>query len=180
MTIRQLIITLENGQEVEGESHIFSDRVTTNDALPGHIVMTYHVYVPITHPMFKKLVGVDATMLEELDKEYKTTAFLVEVQRGLVLTRKQYDSLDVYKETVIDDHAKIDELYIEVVGYIDGTNSLVECEGTVLANTVKEWIEDHDSSSTSSTWSMLVKSKPFHYAVPHIAKMAFIKEWGKI
>ena len=163
MTIRRLIITLENGQEVEGESHIFSDKVTTNDALPGHIVMTYHVYLPITHPMFKKLVGVDATMLEELDKEYKTTAFLVEVQRGLALIRKQYDSLDAYKETVINDHAKIDD-----------------CEGTVLANTVKTWIEDHDSSAMSSTWSMLVKSKPFRYAVPHIAKMAFIKEWGKI
>jgi hypothetical protein len=180
MTLRHLLITLENGQEVEGESHIFSDRVTTNDALPGHIVMTYHVYLPTTHPMFKKLVGLDATMLEELDKEYKTTAFLVEVQRGLVLTREQYDSLDSYEETVINDHSRIDDLYIEIVGYIDDTNSLVECEGTVLANTVKEWIEDHDSSSMSSTWSMLVKSKPFHYAVPHITKMAFIKEWGKI
>lgn len=119
MTIRRLIITLENGQEAEGESHIFSDRVTTNDALPGHIVMTYHVYLPITHPMFKKLVGVDATMLEELDKEYKTTAFLVEVQRGLVLTREQYDSLDSYEETFINDRAKIDDLYIEVVDCSD-------------------------------------------------------------
>lgn len=176
MTIRRLIITLENGQEVEGESHIFSDRVTTNDALPGHIVMTYHVYLPATHPMFKKLVGVDATMLEEIDKDYTVTSFLVEVQRGLVLTREQYDSLDSYEETVINDRAKIDDLYIEVVGYIDDTNSLVECEGTVLANTVKEWIEDHDSSAMSSTWSMLVKSTSFHYAVPHITKMAFIKE----
>lgn len=176
MTIKRLSIMLENGQEVEGESHIFSDRVTTNDALPGHIVMTYHVYLPITHPMFKKLVGLDATMLEEIDKDYKATAFLVEVQRGLVLTREQYDSLDVYDEITINDRAKIDDLYIDVVSYVDDANSLVECEGTVLANTVKEWIEDHDSSSMSSTWSMLVKSTPFHYAVPHITKMAFIKE----
>lgn len=176
MTIRQLIITLENGQEVEGESHIFSDRVTTNDALPGHIVMTYHVYLPATHPMFKKLVGLDATMLEEINKDYKATAFLVEVQRGVVLTREQYDSLDAYHETIVNDHSKIDDLYIEIVGYIDDTHSLVECDGTVLANTVKEWIEDHDSSSMSSTWSMLVTSKPFHYAVPHITKMAFIQE----
>lgn len=176
MAIKRLSITLENGQEVEGESHIFSDRVTTNDALPGHIVMTYHVYLPITHSMFKKLVGVDAVMLEEIDKDYQATAFLVEVQRGLVLTREQYDSLDAYHETIINDHSKIDDLYIEVVGYIDDTHSLVECEGTVLANTVKEWIEDHDSSSMSSTWSMLVKSKPFTFAVPHITKMAFIQE----
>lgn len=176
MTLRQLIITLENGQEVEGESHIFSDKVHTNDELPGHIVMTYHVYLPTTHPMFKKLVGLDATMLEEIDNDYRATSFLVEVQRGLVLTREQYDSLDAYHETIINDHSRIDDLYIEVVGYIDDTHSLVECEGTVLANTVKEWIEDHDSSSMSSTWSMLVKSRPFHYAVPHIAKMAFIQE----
>lgn len=176
MTIKRLSIMLENGQEVEGESHIFSDRVTTSDALPGHIVMTYHVYLPATHPMFKKLVGLDAVMLEEIDKDYKTTAFLIEVQHGLVLTREQYDSLDAYHETLINDHSRIDDLYIEVVSYIDDTNSLVECEGTVLANTVKTWIEDHDSSAMSSTWSMLVKSKSFHYAVPHIVKMAFIQE----
>ena len=180
MMIRQLIITLENGQEVEGESHIFSNHLPMNDRAYGHIAMTYYMHLPIDHAMFKKLVGVDAAMLEEIDKEYKTTAFLVEVQRGLVLTREQYDSLDSYEETVVNDRAKIDDLFIEVVGYIDDTYSLVECEGTVLANTVKEWIEDHDSSSMSSTWSMLVKSKPFHYAVPHIAKMAFIKEWREI
>ena len=176
MTIRKLRIMLEDEQEVNGESHIFSDKVRTNDELPSHIVMTYHVCLPTIHPMFKKLVGVDATMLEEIDKDYNATAFLVEVQHGLVLTRDQYDSLDSYEETVINDRAKIDDLCIEVVGYIDDTHSLVECEGTVLANTVEKWIEDHDSSSLSSTWSMLVKSKPFHYAVPHITKMAFIKE----
>lgn len=174
MTLRQLIITLENGQEVEGESHIFSNHLPMNDRAYSHIIMTYHVYLPTTHPMFKKLVGLDATMLEEINKDYKATAFLVEVQHGVVLTREQYDSLDSYEETVINDRAKIDDLYIEIVGYIDDTHSLVECEGTVLANTVKEWIEDHDSSSMSSTWSMLVTSKPFHYAVPHITKMTFI------
>ena len=98
------------------------------------------------------------------------------MQRGLALAREQYDSLDVYDEITIDDRVKIDNLYIEVVGYVDDTNSLKECEGTVLANTIKEWIEDHDSSGMSSAWSMLVKSKPFHYAVPHIKKMAFIQE----
>lgn len=176
MTLRQLIVTLENGQEVEGESHIFSNHLPMNDRAYSHIIMTYHVYLPTTHPTFKKLVGLDATMLEEIDKDYKATAFLVEVQRGLVLTREQYDSLDAYHETIVNDHSRIDDLYIEVVSYIDDTNSLVECEGTVLANTVKTWIEDHDSSSMSSTWSTLVKSKPFHYAVPHITKMAFIQE----
>ena len=123
MTLRQLIITLENDQEVEGESHIFSNHLPMNDRAYGHIAMTYHVYVPTMHPMFKKLVGLDATMLEEIDKDYKATAFLVEVQRGLVLTREQYDSLDAYKETIIDDRAKIDDLYIDVVSYVDDTNS---------------------------------------------------------
>ena len=176
MMLRQLIITLENGQEVEGESHIFSNHLPMNDRAYGHIAMTYHIHLPIDHTMFKKLVGLDAAMLEEIDKDYMAASFLVEVQRGLALTREQCDSLDAHHETIVSDHSKIDDLYIEVVGYIDDTNSLVECEGTVLANTVKEWIEDHDSSSMSSTWSMLVKSKPFHYAVPHIAKMTFIKE----
>lgn len=174
--IRKLTITLENGQEVDGESHIFSNHLPMNDRAHGHIAMTYYVYLPTTHPMFKKLVGLDAAMLEEIDEDYKATAFLVEVQRGLALTREQYDALDVYEETIIDDRAKIDDLYIEVVGYIDDTHSLVECEGTVLANTVKDWIEDHDSSAMSSVWSMLMKSEPFHYAVPHIAKMAFVQE----
>lgn len=176
MMLWQLIITLENGQEVEGESHIFSNHLPMNDRAYGHIAMTYYIHLPIDHPMFKKLVGVDAAMLEEIDKDYKVTSFLVEVQRGLALTREQYDSLDAYRETLINDYSRIDDLYIEVVGYIDGTNSLVDCEGTVLANTVKTWIEDHDSSAMSSTWSMLVKSKPFAFAVPHITKMAFIEE----
>ena len=138
--------------------------------------MTYYIHLPIDHPMFKKLVGLDATMLDEIDKDYEVTAFLVEVQRGLALTREQYDALDMFDEVFVDDRAKIDDLYIEVVGYVDDTYSLVECECTVLANTVKEWIEDHDSSSMSSTWSMLVKSKPFAYAVPHITKLALIRE----
>ena len=174
--IRKLTITLENGQEVEGESHIFSNHLPMNDRAYGHIAMTYHVYVPTMHPMFKKLVGLDATMLEEIDKDYKATVFLVEVQRGLVLTREQYDSLDAYHETIINDHSRIDDLYIDVVSYVDDTNSLVECEGTVLASTIKEWIEKHDSSGMSAVWSMFVKSEPFHYAVPHIKKMAFIQE----
>lgn len=177
MMIRKLTITLENGQEVEGESHIFSNHLPMNDRAYGHIAMTYHMHLPIDHPMFKKLVGLDAAMLEEIDKDYKATAFLVEVQRGLALTREQYDTLDVYEETIINDRARIDDLHIEVVGYVDDdTNSLVECEGTVLANTIKEWIEKHDSSGMASVWSILVKSEPFHYAVPHIKKMAFIKE----
>jgi hypothetical protein len=138
MMIRQLIITLENGQEVEGESHIFSNHLPMNDRAYGHIAMTYYIHLPIDHAMFKKLVGVDAAMLEEIDKDYKVTSFLVEVQRGLALTREQYDSLDVYDEITINDRAKIDDLYIDVVSYIDDTNSLVDCEGTVLANTVKE------------------------------------------
>lgn len=79
MTLRQLIITLENGQEVEGESHIFSNHLPMNDRAYGHIAMTYYIHLPIDHTMFKKLVGVDATMLEEIDKDYKVTSFLVEV-----------------------------------------------------------------------------------------------------
>lgn len=176
MMLQQLLITLENGQEVEGESHIFSNHLPMNDRAHGHIAMTYYIHLPIDHTMFKKLVGVDAAMLEEIDKDYKVTSFLVEVQRGLALTREQYDSLDAYKETIIDDRAKIDDLYIDVVSYVDDTNSLVECECTVLASTIKEWIEKHDSSKTASAWSMFVSSKPFAFAVPHIKKMAFIQE----
>lgn len=176
MTLRRLLITLENGQEVEGESHIFSNHLPMNDRVYGHIAMTYYIHLPIDHPMFKKLVGLDATMLDEIDKDYEVTSFLVEVQRGLALTREQYDALDMFDEVFVDDRAKIDDLYIDVVSYIDDTNSLVECEGTVLANTIKEWIEKHDSSGMASVWSMLVKSEPFHYAVPHIKKMAFIQE----
>lgn len=173
--IRKLRIMLEDGQEVQGESHIFSDEVYTNDELPGHIVMTYYVQLPTTHPMFNKLVGFDRAKLEDIE-EQDMTRFIVEVQRGLVLTREQYDSLDSYEETVINDRAHIDDLYIEVVGYLDSNDKLIECEGTIVTNTIKQWVLEHDASSMASTWAMLVRSKPFAYAVPHITKMTFIKE----
>ena len=93
-----------------------------------------------------------------------------------MLTREQYDALDACDEIDVDDRVKIDDLDIEVVGYVDDTYSLVECEGTVLTDTVKKWIEDHDSSKTASAWSMFVGATPFAFAVPHISKIAFIEE----
>ena len=173
--IRKLRITLEDGQEVTGESHIFSDAVHTNDELPGHIVMTYYVQLPTTHPMFNKLVGFDRAKFEDIE-EQSMTGFIVEVQRALVLTRDQYDSLDAYQETYVDDRAHIDDLYIEVIGYLDDNEKLIECEGTIVTNTIKQWVLEHDASSMASTWAMLVRSKPFHLAVPHIKKMTFIQE----
>lgn len=53
----KLIITLEDGQKTEGAVRSFSELPLKRDEKQfAGITMTYHVFLPVNHPMFKKIV----------------------------------------------------------------------------------------------------------------------------
>ena len=56
--------------------------------------------------------------------------------------------------------------------YVTNDYAVVECDETILMHKINELIKDYESDA----WRAEAKQESFHYAVPHITKMAFIKE----
>lgn len=172
----KLIITLEDGQKTEGTVRSFSELPLKRDEKQfASIVMTYNVFLPVTHPMFKKLYAPDQFILEKI-AERNVLSFVIEVTRGFTLSREKFNDLNNYKEIMIHDTLSSGAYAWGTFACVTNDYEVVECDETILMHKINALIRDYESDA----WRAEAKQEPFHYAVPHIAKMAFIKEWGKI
>lgn len=168
----KLIITLEDGQKTEGTVRSFSELQFRQDEKQfGSITMTYHVLLPVNHPMFKKLYVPDQFILEEI-AERNTLAFVIEVTRGFTLSQEKFNNLSNYEEITIHDTLPNGAYAWGTFAYVIDDYTVVECDETVLMRKINELIKDYESDA----WRAEAKQESFHYAVPHITKMAFIKE----
>ena len=168
----KLIITLEDGQKTEGTVRSFSEiPLKRGEKQFASITMTYHVLLPITHLMFKKLYVTDQFILEEIN-ERNVLSFVIEVTRGFTLSQEKFDDLNNYKEIVIHDTLPNSAYAWGTFAYVTNDYEVVECDETVLMRKINALIKDYESDA----WRAEAKQESFHYAVPHIAKMAFIKE----
>ena len=168
----KLIITLEDGQKTEGTVRSFSELPLKRDEKQfAGIVMTYNVLLPITHPMFKKLYVPDQFILEEIN-ERNVLSFVIEVTRGFTLSQDKFNDLSNYEEITIHDTLPNGAYAWGTFAYVTNDYTVVECDETVLTHKINELIKDYESDA----WRAEAKQESFHYAVPHITKMAFIKE----
>lgn len=168
----KLIITLEDGQETEGTVLSFSEiPFKRDDKRFASIVMTYNVFLPVNHPMFKKLYVPDQFILEEI-AERNVLAFVIEVTRGFTLSQEKCNALNSYEEITIHDTLSSGAYAWSAFAYVTNDYEVVECDETVLMCKINELIKDYESDS----WRAEAKQESFHYAVPHITKIAFIEE----
>lgn len=176
MTIRKLRITLEDGQEVEGSVRTFSELPFRQDEKQfGSITMTYNVLLPVTHPLFKKLCVPDQPILDIID-ERNILAFVIEVTRGFTLSKEKFELLSNCEPIAIHDTLSSSGYAWGTFAYITKDYEVVECGETVLARKVDNIIKEYESDA----WRAEARQEPFAYAVPHITKLALIKEWEKI
>ena len=168
----KLIITLEDGQKTEGAVRSFSELpLKRDDKQFASIVMTYNVLLPVNHPMFKKLYVPDQPILDVIN-ERNVLAFVIEVTRGFTLSQDKFNALNNYEEIAIHDTLPSGAYTWGAFAYVTNDYAVVECDETVLMRKINELIKDYESDA----WRAEAKQEPFAYAVPHIAKMAFIKE----
>lgn len=168
----KLIITLEDGQKTEGTVRSFSEIPFKRDEKQfASITMTYNVFLPVNHPMFKKLYVPDQFILEEI-AERNVLSFVIEVTRGFTLSQEKVNDLNNYKEIVIHDTLPSGAYAWGTFAYVTNDYEVVECDETVLMHKINELIKDYESDA----WRAEAKQESFHYAVPHIVKMAFIEE----
>lgn len=168
----KLIITLEDGQKTEGAVRSFSELPLKRDEKQfASIVMTYNVFLPVTHPMFKKLYAPDQFILEEV-AERNVLSFAIEVTRGFTLSQEKFNNLSNYEEITIHDTLSSGAYAWGAFAYVTNDYTVVECDETVLMHKINELIKDYESDA----WRAEAKQEPFHYTVPHIAKMTFIQE----
>lgn len=168
----KLIITLEDGQTTEGSVRTFSELPFRQDEKQfGSIVMTYNVLLPVNHPLFEKLYVPDQFILEEV-AERNVLSFAIEVTRGFTLSQDKFNDLSNYEEITIHDTLPNGAYAWGTFAYVTNDYTVVECDETVLMRKINELIKDYESDA----WRAEAKQESFHYAVPHIAKMAFIKE----
>lgn len=168
----KLIITLEDGQKTEGTVHSFSEIPFKRDEKQfASITMTYNVFLPVKHPMFKKLYVPDQFILEEI-AERNVLSFVIEVTRGFTLSQEKVNDLNNYKEIVIHDTLSSGAYARGAFAYVTNDYAVVECDETVLMRKINELIKDYESDA----WRAEAKQESFHYAVPHITKIAFIEE----
>lgn len=168
----KLTITLEDGQKTEGAVRSFSELPFRQDEKQfGSITMTYNVFLPVKHPMFKKLYVPDQFILEEI-AERNVLSFVIEVTRGFTLSQDKFNDLSNYEEITIHDTLPNGAYAWGTFAYVTKDLEVVECDETVLMRKINELIKDYESD----TWRAEAKQEPFAYAVPHITKMAFIEE----
>lgn len=168
----KLIITLEDGQKTEGTVRSFSElQLKRDDKQFASIVMTYNVLLPVNHPMFKKLYAPDQFILEEIN-DRSACAFVIEVTRGFTLSQDKFNDLNSYKEIMIHDTLSSGAYAWGAFAYATNNYEVVECDETVLMHKINALIKDYESDA----WRAEAKQESFHYAVPHITKIAFIKE----
>ena len=168
----KLIITLEDGQKTEGTVRSFSELPLKRDEKQfASITMTYHVLLPITHPMFKKLYVPDQFILEEIN-ERNVLSFVIEVTRGFTLSQDKFNDLSNYEEITIHDTLPNGAHAWGTFAYVTNDYTVVECDETVLMHKINELIKDYESDA----WRAEAKQEPFAFAVPHITKLAFIQE----
>ena len=168
----KLIITLEDGQKTEGTVRSFSEiPLTRDDKQFASITMTYNVLLPVNHPMFKQLYVPDQFILDEI-AERDVLSFVIEVTRGFTLSQEKFNDLNNCTEIVIHDTLPSGAYAWGAFVYVTNDHTVVECDETVLMCKINELIKDYESNA----WRAEAKQESFHYAVPHITKMAFIKE----
>lgn len=168
----KLIITLEDGQKTEGTVRSFSELPLKRDEKQfTSIVMTYNVFLPVTHPMFEKLYVPDQFILEEIN-ECNVLSFVIEVTRGFTLSQDKFNDLSNYEEITIHDTLPNGAYAWDTFAYVTNDYTVVECDETVLMHKINELIKDYESDA----WRAEAKQESFHYAVPHITKIAFIEE----
>lgn len=168
----KLIITLEDGQKTEGTVRSFSESPFKRDEKQfASITMTYNVFLPVNHPMFKKLYVPDQFILEEI-AERNVLSFVIEVTRGFTLSQDKFNDLSNYEEITIHDTLSSGAYAWGAFAYVTNDYEVVECDETVLMHKTNELIKDYESDA----WRAEAKQEPFAYVVPHITKMAFIKE----
>lgn len=168
----KLIITLEDGQKTEGTVRSFSELpFKRDDKQFASIVMTYNILLPVNHPMFKKLYVPDQPILDVIN-ERNVLAFVIEVTRGFTLSQDKFNDLSNYEEITIHDTLPNGAYAWGTFAYVTNDYTVVECDETVLMRKINELIKDYESDA----WRAEAKQEPFAYAVPHITKIAFIKE----
>lgn len=165
----KLIITLEDGQKTEGTVRSFSELSRNDEKQFASITMTYNVFLPVKHPMFEKLYAPDQFILEEIT-ERNVLAFVIEVTRGFTLSQEKFNNLSNYEEITIHDTLSSGAYARGAFAYVTNDYEVVECDETVLMHKINELIKDYESDA----WRAEAKQESFHYAVPHIVKMAFI------
>ena len=168
----KLIITLEDGQKTEGTVRSFSEIPFKRDEKQfASITMTYNVFLPVNHPMFKTLYVPDQPILDVIN-ERNVLAFVIEVTRGFTLSQEKFNNLSNYEEITIHDTLSSGAYAWGAFAYVTNDYAVVECDETVLMHKINELIKDYESDA----WRAEAKQESFHYAVPHITKIAFIKE----
>lgn len=167
----KLIITLEDGQKTEGTVRSFSELSRKDEKQFASITMAYNVFLPVNHPMFKKLYVPDQFILEEIN-ERNVLSFVIEVTRGFTLSQDKFNDLSNYEEITIHDTLPNGAYAWGTFAYVTNDYTVVECDETVLMHKINEVIKKYEEDS----WRATVRKQPFAFAVPHITKMAFIKE----
>lgn len=168
----KLIITLEDGQKTEGVVHTFSELpLKRDDKQFASITMTYNVFLPVNHPMFKKLYAPDQFILEEIN-DRSACAFVIEVTRGFTLSQEKFNNLSNYEEITIHDTLPNGAYAWGAFAYVTNDYEVVECDETVLMRKINALIKDYESDA----WRAEAKQEPFAFAVPHVTKLAFIQE----
>lgn len=167
----KLIITLEDGQKTEGTVHAFSEYSHNDEKQFAGITMTYNAFLPIKHPMFKKLYAPDQFILEEI-AERNVLSFVIEVTRGFTLSQDKFNALNNYEEITIHDTLSNGAYAWGTFAHVTNDYEVVECDETVLMRKINALIKDYESDA----WRAEAKQEPFAFAVPHITKLAFIQE----
>ena len=168
----KLIITLEDGQKTEGAVRSFSELPLKRDEKQfASIVMTYNILLPVNHLMFKKLYAPDRPILDVIN-ERNILAFVIEVTRGFTLSQEKFNNLSNYEEITIHDTLPSGAYAWGAFAYVTNDYEVVECDETVLMHKINEIIKKYEEDS----WRAEAKQESFHYAVPHITKIAFIEE----
>lgn len=168
----KLIITLEDGRKTEGAVRSFSELLLKRDDKQfASIVMTYNILLPVNHLMFKKLYVPDQPILDVIN-ERNVLAFVIEVTRGFTLSQEKFNNLSNYEEITIHDTLPSGAYAWGAFAYATNDYEVVECDETVLMHKINEIIKKYEEDS----WRAEAKQEPFHYAVPRITQIAFIKE----
>ena len=168
---KKLMIALEDGQKTEGTVRSFSEYSHKDEKQFAGITMTYNVFLPVNHPMFKKLYAPDQFILEEI-AERNILSFVIEVTRGFTLSQEKFNDLSNYEEITIHDTLPNGAYAWGTFAYVTNDYEVVECDETVLMHKISEIIRKYEEDS----WRATISKKPFAFAVPHITKLAFIQE----
>lgn len=113
----------------------------------------------------------DQFILEEI-AERNALAFVIEVTRGFTLSQEKFNNLSNYEEITIHDTLPNGAYAWGTFAYVTNDYTVVECDETVLMRKINKLIKDYESDA----WRAEAKQESFHYAVPHITKIAFIEE----